>query len=249
MTSGISRTIGSDATSIPTPAPRISLIVMAYNEAASVGDVLREIDATLAPSSLSYEVLVVDDGSRDGTGEIADVIAGTLPAMRVLHHDGNRGIGEVYRTGFAAARGELLTFLPADGQFPPEIIVRFAALMEQADLVIGYLPDVRRSLPARILSGCERLLYRLMFGRLPRFQGIMMFPRPLLAELHVQPGGRGWGVLMEIVVKAVRAGKRVLSAPTALRPRASGESKVNNLRSVWANLKQAAVLRIKLGPR
>jgi glycosyltransferase involved in cell wall biosynthesis len=228
-------------------APSVSLVVMAYNEAEAVAGVLREIDAVLAPSGLTYEVLVVDDGSDDGTGTIADDLAVALPSTRVFHHDTNRGIGEVYRTGFGAAAGESITFLPADGQFPATIVTQFAALMADADLVAGYFTDIRRSVPARVLSSCERLLYWLMFGNLPRFKGIMMFRRSLLSELGIEPQGRGWGVLMEILVKARRAGMRITSVPTPLRARRSGHSKVNNLRSVYANLTQAIELRRSLG--
>jgi len=221
---------------------RLSLIVMAYNEAGSVADVLNEIHSTLAPSGLTYEILVVDDGSTDGTGSIADQSAQVLPRIRVLHHPENRGIGEVYRTGFGAAAGEMITYLPADGQFPADSVLRFERRMSGADLVVGYLPEVRRAPVARALSACERLLYRAMFGPLPRFQGLMMFRRSLLSQLRVEPQGRGWGVLMEILVKAKRANLRIVSEPTPLRPRATGQSKVNNWRSVRANLKQAVAL-------
>jgi dolichol-phosphate mannosyltransferase len=248
---GSAETVGTSAASRASRAavtgpPAVSLIVMAYNEAGAVGRVLREVDAALAPSGLAYEVLVVDDGSDDGTGAIADEIAAALPAMRVFHHDTNRGIGEVYRTGFSAATGDNITFLPADGQFPATIVPQFAALMPDADLVAGYFTDIRRSVPARVLSSCERLLYWMMFGNLPAFKGIMMFRRSLLADLGIQPHGRGWGVLMEMLVKAHRAGMRIKSVPTPLRARESGHSKVNNLRNVYANLAQAIELRRSL---
>ncbi len=249
---GSARAIGTRAANRASEAsaltpPSISVIVMAYNEAGAVAGVLREIDAALAPSGPMYEVLVVDDGSDDGTGNIADDIAASLSSTRVFHHDTNRGIGEVYRTGFGAATGECITFLPADGQFPATIVTQFAPLMADADLVAGYFTDIRRSVPARILSSCERLLYWMMFGNLPRFKGVMMFRRSLLTDLGIEPHGRGWGVLMEILVKARRAGMRIKSAPTPLRARESGHSKVNNLRSVYANLVQAIELRRSLG--
>jgi hypothetical protein len=173
-------------------------------------------------------------------------LAAVLPSMRVFHHDTNRGIGEVYRTGFGAAAGDSITFLPADGQFPATIVTQFAALMPDADLVAGYFTDIRRSVPARVLSSCERLLYWTMFGNLPAFKGIMMFRRSLLADLGIEPHGRGWGVLMEILVKAHRAGMRITSVPTPLRAREIGHSKVTNLRNVYANLAQAIELRRSL---
>ncbi|HET7550009.1 MAG TPA: glycosyltransferase family 2 protein [Gemmatimonadaceae bacterium] len=220
----------------------VSIVVMAYNEAPTLAGVLDEIDATMRNSAYTYEVLVVDDGSSDATGQIADEGAQRLPSVSVMHHPTNRGIGEVYRSGFQAATGKYLTFLPADGQFPANIVSSFVPLMSRADLVLGYLPEIRRSPVAMVLSWTERSLYRAMFGRLPPFQGIMMFRRTMLEELGVKPGGRGWGVLMEIIVRAKRHRLKIESVPTSLRPRASGKSKVHNLRSIWANINQAIVL-------
>lgn len=227
-------------------AVRVSIIVMAYNEVASIAGVLREIEMCLLPSGMPYEVIVVDDGSSDGTGDVGDAFARAHPHVRVIHHERNSGIGEVYRSGFGSACGELVTFLPADAQFPATIVAQFVSLADEADLVLGYLPNVRRSMLATCLSAAERCMYALMFGRLPRFQGIMMFRRSLLGELDVAPGGRGWGVLMEIIVKAVRAGKTVVSVPTEFRPRANGGSKVNDLKSIWSNLLQAVALQRSL---
>jgi dolichol-phosphate mannosyltransferase len=222
--------------------PDVSVVVMAYNEVASLGAVLLEIDQVFAATSWRQETIIVDDGSTDGTGRVADELAPSLARATVVHHRQNLGIGEVYRSGFTAARGHFLTFLPADAQFPATIVTDFAARMANADVVVGYLADTRRSPIARALSGGERLLYTLMFGRLPRFQGIMMFRAALLSELGVTLGGRGWGVLMEIIVRAKRRGLRIQSVPTPIRPRQSGHSKVTNLGSVVANLRQAGRL-------
>jgi dolichol-phosphate mannosyltransferase len=220
----------------------VSIVVMAYNEAATLADVLDEIDSTMGCSTSTYEVIIVDDGSSDGTHQVADEVAQRHSCVTVLHHPTNLGIGEVYRSGFHAATGHYLTFLPADGQFPASIVTEFVPLMSRADLVLGYLPDIKRSPVATLLSWMERSLYWAMFGRLPPFQGIMMFRRTMLEELGVKPSGRGWGVLMEIIVRAKRAGLRIVSVPTSLRPRISGKSKVNNLRSIRANLDQAVAL-------
>jgi glycosyltransferase involved in cell wall biosynthesis len=211
---------------------------MAYDEAGSLEAVVREIVGALERTERPFEVLVVDDGSTDGTGLVADRLAATVAGVRVVHHETNRGLGGVYRTGFQGARRELLTFFPADGQFPGEIVERFAPLMEGHDLVLGYLPGGRRGLVGALLSGCERALYRVLFGRLPRFQGILMVRRALLDRIELRSAGRGWAVVMELIIRIVRAGGRVRSEPTPIRPRASGRSKVQNARTIWSNLRQ-----------
>lgn len=223
--------------------PGLSVVVMAYNEVGSLKAVVQEIDRTLAALQRRYEIIVVDDGSTDGTGAIADRLAQEWDHVRIIHHQINQGLGGVYRTGFKQAQRELVTFFPADGQFPAEIIQQFAPLMENADMVLGYLPNRSSSLLSRSLSAAERVLYRLLFGPLPRFQGVLVFRRSLLDHIELKSSGRGWAIVMELIIRASRSGCKLVSVPTEMRPRASGRSKVNNLPTLWANLQQVFALR------
>lgn len=224
----------------------ISVVVMAYAEAASLAGVVAEIREALVGLGRPFEVVIVDDGSHDGTGGIADAIARDNPAIRVVHHGTNRGLGGVYRTGFSEARQAFVTFFPADGQFSAGILGQFLPLMDETDFVLGYLPPARRAPVARLLSWAERVLYRLLFGRLPRFQGILMFRRVVLEKIPLTSAGRGWAVLMELLIRASRAGCRMRSVPIELRPRRSGMSKVQNVRTITSNLKQVLELRLRL---
>lgn len=224
-------------------APGISAIVMAFDEVNSLEAVVQEIDSVLSELGRQYEVVIVDDGSSDGTEALAEQLAEELASVRVIHHETNQGLGGVYRTGLAQAQGDFVTFFPADGQFPATIIKQFVPLMDNADMVLGYLPSRNSSLLAKSLSGAEKVLYRLLFGPLPRFQGVLMFRRTLLDELELKSTGRGWAVVMELIIRASRGGYRIASVPTEMRPRLSGKSKVNNLATIWANLKQVIALR------
>jgi glycosyltransferase involved in cell wall biosynthesis len=228
------------------PAPRLSVVIMAYNEAHSLAAVAHEIHEELARLGTSHEILVVDDGSSDGTGPIADGLATALPGLRVHHHDHNRGLGAVYRTGFAQARGDLVTFFPADGQFSATILGDYLPAMADADIILGVLPERGGALVARALSLGERLLLRALFGHFPRFQGILMFRRELLTDTQLVSQGRGWTVLMEFILRKARAHARIKNMPIAIRPRAGGVSKVNNLRSIVSNLRQVLALRLRL---
>jgi glycosyltransferase involved in cell wall biosynthesis len=228
--------------------PRLSVVVLAFNEAANLPSVCHEILAVLSGMAIPAEVVVVNDGSTDQTGAIADVLVrdhdltGQATVLRVIHHPINLGLGGGYRTGFTAARGEFLTFFPADGQFPATIIPAFLREMARADMVLGYIPDRRSSLVAKGLSFAERALYRAMFGKLPKFQGIMMFRTAILRDVRLDSTGRGWAVVMELIIRVSRGPYRVVSVANALRPRLSGESKVNNLRTIAANLRQVMAL-------
>ena len=225
--------------------PEVSVVVMAYNEAETIESVLAELVGVLAASGRSHELLIVDDGSTDATREAASRFAAGYRAARLVCHPENRGLGGVYRTGFSEARGRFLSFFPADGQFPAVILAEFLAVAEESDLVLGYLPE-RADRLGRWLSGMERLLYRAFLGPLPRFQGIFLVRRALLSAMPLVSRGRGWGIVMEMIVRARRGQARILSRPTSWRPRRSGASKVANLRNITANLQQLLTLWIRL---
>jgi glycosyltransferase involved in cell wall biosynthesis len=223
--------------------PDVSVVVMAYDEAQTLPGVVEDLRHVLGEMELSHEVIIVDDGSDDGSGEVADELAGHAPEILVVHHEGNLGLGGVYRSGFSAARGRYLTFFPADGQFPAAIVQQFVPLMKDHDLVMGYLPERPSTVTAKVLSWVERVLYRVIFGSFPQFQGIFMVRRSLLDEIDLYSSGRGWGIVMELVLKITRGDYRTVSVPTEIRPRTTGRSKVRNLRTIWANFKQLMTIR------
>ena len=224
----------------------ISIAVLAYNEAENLSSVVRELNGVLRSIPGEHEILIVNDGSTDETGSVAADLARTHSRVRVVEHPKNLGLGGGYRTGFREARKELLTFWAADGQVDPDVIRQFASVMPDYDLVLGYLPNLKRGLLAASMSAGEKLLYRLLFGRLPRFQGALMLRRALLDEIDLVSTGRGWAVIIEFIIKANRRGVRILSVPTDLRERRGGRSKVLNLKTITSNLLQILELRWRI---
>lgn len=233
-------------TSAASAAPRsICVAIMCYNEAASLERVVGEIRAELVRLGTEHEIVVIDDGSTDGSREIADRLARDVPNVRTVHHPVNLGLGAVYRQAFLCGTKELSTAFPADGQFEPAIIGQFMRRFDEADMVLGYIPEYRqnRSLAARVFSGGERLLYKVLFGSFPDFQGILMFRRALVDTVPLTSTGRGWMIQMELILRFLKKGYRVVGEPTGLRARMSGASKVMNLCSILSNLRQVFELR------
>ena len=220
------------------------MVVMAFNEAESLAEVTSEIRDSLERLGRPWEMVSVNDGSADATGSIADGLASESSAVRAVHHPVNQGLGAVYRTGFAEVTSEFVTFLPADGQIPASSIAPFVAAMDAgADMVLGTIPDRPVPLYVRMLSSGERLLYRLLFGSFPAFQGMLMFRRSLLDAVELTSTGRGWTVIMELIVRTARRGASLAHVETGLDARRSGESKVTNLRTILSNFRQVLQLR------
>jgi glycosyltransferase involved in cell wall biosynthesis len=221
----------------------VTIVILAFNEEAALASTVDDVAATVARLGWNAEILIIDDGSRDRTPEIADDLAMTVAGVRAIHHPVNQGLGEVYATAFREAGGNWLFFVPGDNEFPPAILELFAPHMAESDLILGYLEAGIRTPASRLLSWGERLLYRLLFGPMPKFQGMFGFRRALVEALPlVTLGGRGWGVIMEIIVRTPRHGFRTTSVLTPGRRRQGDVSRVNSLSSVLANLRQ--VLRL-----
>ncbi len=219
----------------------LTVVVMAYNEVGTLEAAVADILKAISNIGVIGEILIVDDGSTDGTSALTDKLSQEKRIVRVIHHPTNLCVGEVWWSGFANAQGRYLTFFPADGQFPSTIIEDFYPRMAHADMICGYIDGRNRPMIGKLLSKAERLIFTILFGRMPRFQGIIMFRRGLLNDLVLKSprGLRGWVVQMELVIRAKRAGCSIESRLTTLLPRSQGYSKVNNIRNIYHNLIQA----------
>ena len=143
----------------------VSLVIPVYDEIDCLPGLVEEIHAALDPAGIDYEVVLVDDGSTDGSGEWLDEAAGRDPRLRVLHLVKNTGQTAAFAAGFQAARGEVVVTLDADGQNPPAEIPRLLEAMEDGvDLVAGWRRNRRDSLwrlvQSRIANGIRNWISR-----------------------------------------------------------------------------------------
>ena len=110
----------------------VSIIVPAYNEVEIIGQVLDTIMHCLSENSVEYELIVVDDGSTDGTAEVVEA-----KGVRVVRHDYNRGYGSALKTGIRQSRYSLVAIIDADGTYPADVLQQLVACMDQYDMAIG----------------------------------------------------------------------------------------------------------------
>lgn len=248
MTDSISSTPANGSAAGPGDSRRqprlLSVVVCAYDEQESLEPVIGELTETLDGLVSRWEVIIVDDGSRDKTAEIADNLSERDPRVRVVHHKTNKGHGEALLSGFGASRGDWITSVPADGQANPRDFARFLPLLEEADLVTSYYVDRDDGLRRTILSkGLRAILYAL-FGPVPRLEGSRFFRRELLDTIPL--GSATFLVNLELVIQAHRQGYRIAQIGVHCRPRLAGETKTANSRTILKVARELLRLRLRI---
>ena len=120
---------------------QLSLILPAFNEDGGIAQAVAEADEALRKLGVSYEIIVVDDGSRDRTTAVVQEAMRDRPHVKIVRHDRNRGYGAALRTGFAAARGARIAFTDADCQFHLDDLALLLPLTEAHPIAVGYRAD------------------------------------------------------------------------------------------------------------
>src|SRR6266511_2388991 len=121
------------------PARGLSVFFPAYNDSGTIASMVIRAVKAAAELTPDFEIIVVDDGSGDGTAEIADELARTYPQVRAIHHPTNRDYGAALRTGFRSATKELIFYTDGDAQYDPtELKLLWDNLSAESDIVNGY---------------------------------------------------------------------------------------------------------------
>ena len=208
----------------PVNYPRYSIVIPAYNEAARIIGALESVVACVRERGWSAEIVVVDDGSRDGTAELVNAFAAGAPEVRLLQNRGNRGKGYSVRNGVLHSLGEIVMFTDADLSAPiEEAEGLFSALASGADIAIGsrWLERTRQTI--------RQPLYRQFFGRcfnavtrlvmtLPYADtqcGFKAFTRSAAQTIFQLQTIERWGFDPEILFIAIKRGYRIVEVPVS----------------------------------
>ena len=221
--------------------PDVSVLVPAKDEAENLPEFVRQAREALLPLPYPCEIVVIDDGSRDGTADALREITAKHPFVRVVTHRSQRGIADALSSGAAVARGRILVFYPADLQYRPGDIPDLVQpiLDDAADVVTG---TKQGHYEKRFVSWVYNGLCRWLFGvRVTDLNSVKAYRREVVDGLTTRPD---WHRFM--VVIAAAQGFRVAERPVPLQPRRAGKSKfgigripvgVLDLVSVWFQLR------------
>jgi glycosyltransferase involved in cell wall biosynthesis len=228
--------------------PELSYFFPAHNEAENLRGLVGEALATLPGLADTFEIVIVDDGSRDETPAIADELAGANPQVRVVHHATNLGYGAAIRSGFAAAHYANIAFTDGDRQFRIADLGRLIERLESGDVdaVVGY--RIRRADPlARTLyARLYRLANRIFFGLRVRDVdcACKLFTRSSLEGVNVESGGAFLSA--ELLVKFRARGRRLAEVGVPHYPRTAGSPTGAKPSVVLRAVREFWLLRLRL---
>jgi len=222
----------------------LSVIVPAHNEAGNLSITVLHAAESLAPGvALPIQWILVDDGSYDATWDEIQLLAQRLPNVMSVRHAERRGLGAALWTGLAQACGTWCTWLPADGQIPPEAIMGMMQIASIYDGVLLMRDEARRNLLRRLLTAGFYGLMRLAFGFNPYgFSGTFLVPRILLADLPLMAttAVQNYAVVLHCLKRGCHLGQ----VTTIICPRRSGKSKVANLGTISRTFYEIVRLRL-----
>ena len=209
--------------------PALTIAIPAYNEAGSIEKVVMEALAAAKNLASDFEILVVNDGSTDGTGITVDTLASKNQHIRVIHHPKNQGFSGAIKSCYKQAKKDLIFLLPADGQIAASDCKLFLKKIEEADVVVGYRKNNPEPWVRRLNSKVFHTLYRTLFGvRLREISTSILWRKKVLDSINITAIPGSALIEPEVVYKAWKAGFRFAEVAIPYYPRTSGKAKGSN---------------------
>lgn len=205
--------------------PFLTVFIPAYNEEECLQHNVEVVLTEMNKMGVPIEILIIDDASKDRTGQIAEDLAANIPGVHVLHHSKNRGIGGAFVTAARNSQGEWMILVPADLALEPHELYRYIQAAPQADIVIGLRSDRSDyTLARRIISWTNIHLIQTLFGMRERqFQYISMYRLDVLHQIEIEYWHSAF-FLAEILIKAKALGYRLIQVEILYTPRLTGHA-------------------------
>jgi glycosyltransferase involved in cell wall biosynthesis len=231
--------------------PSLSVVLPCRDEAPNVAQTVADAVRAARRAAAAFEVVVVDDGSRDETAEVTRALQRRFPELRLVRNRRSAGYGGALKRGFEAARMEWIFYTDGDGQFDLSQLTDLLPLLRDYDVVTGYRSP-RRDSGMRTVTG---LAWTALTNALLRVAvrdvncAFKLLPRGMVERLELTSDGAAFSA--ELLAKARRLGYRIGEAPVRHRPRTAGKQSGADLRVILRALRELARLigNDHLGPR
>ncbi|MGC1677021.1 MAG: glycosyltransferase family 2 protein [Candidatus Binataceae bacterium] len=230
----------------PARLPGLSVFLPSHNEEGNIDRVVRGYLAELPNVARDYEVIVVNDGSRDRTGEVAARLAAENSHVKVVNHEVNRGYGGAVISGIRAASMPYVMLSDGDGQFDPKDVEKLAVFMPEYDVVVGRRAHRADHLMRRINGKAWTILVRVVLGvTISDIDcGFKMFKRELLDGMELR--AHGAMISTELMARLMGRGARIKEVDVQHLPRTAGAQSGANLRVVMRAFRELLVLYAEL---
>ena len=216
------------------------MFLPAFNEVKNLEGAVTDVVWAAAGVLDEYEILVVNDGSTDGTRELADRLAHENPRVRALHQPRNMGIAAAYERALDEAKLDHFSFLAGDGEIARESVRSILAAVGRADIVAPYHQNPRaRQVHRRFLTWASTTLVNVLFGlRMHYYQGPCIYPVALARALPKTEGG--FYFLTQMLIHALHAGYSCVEVGLTHVERTSGRSKAVSFKNILKALRAIA---------
>lgn len=212
---------------------KLSVFLPAYNEEANIKSTIENVLSGLKKNFKIWELIIVDDGSKDGTGRIADSFAKTDKRIRVIHHNPNKGYGPALISGLYACKYPWISFIDSDGQFDFSEISNLVKTQQKtsADLVIGFYKKRQVSLIRKINTKIWQIIVWLMFGLNVKDIdcGFKLISKKVVDKIDRLQSKRGAFISSEFLIKSQKAGFKIVETGVNHYPRKQGEGTGANI--------------------
>lgn len=209
-------------------ATRLSVFFPVYQEEHNVGKVTEQAVEVLEEIGCDYEVIIVNDGSSDRTGEVAEALARHHPHVRVIHHPGNLGYGAALKTGFTSAKYDYIFYTDGDNQFDLRELEKFVALLDFSEMVIGFRNRRNYTFYQKVVSFTYNLILQNLFDLSYRDVdcAFKLVPKSLIDSIEL--GSVAAFVDAELLIKGQQLGYTLTEVGVTHLPRTSGVSHGSN---------------------
>ncbi len=211
----------------------LSVFYPAYNEGERIAKTIENTFVHLPKVATKYEVVVVNDGSKDDTEQVVNKLMKKYKELKIVTHNPNRGYGEALKTGFANSKYEWVVFTDSDGQFDFGEITNFIDTQKKtgADLVIGYYKDRAVPFYRKFNSYMWQLIVYILFGLKVRDIdcAFKLINQRVIKAISPLESGRGAFISSEFLIKAQKKGFKIVEIPITHYPRVGGQGTGANL--------------------
>lgn len=228
----------------------LSLFFPAYNEESNLADAVEKAIPVLKKVAQKYEILVINDGSKDRTGKIAARLAQKYPFIKVITHHPNRGYGAAIKSGLYNSKYDWIVFMDSDGQFDFSEVDKFIEKQREtnADLVIGFYLKRAVNKMTILTSKLWEMLVFLMFGLKVTDTdcGFKLFRKKVFEKIPKLQAERGPFITSEYLIKAKKAGFKIAQVGVHHYPRKAGAATGRSIKVILSGLADLIKLRFNI---